>query len=70
MVIAQLHSLVGIPNVFHREQNHPNLFNASTVISYSLAKGGYVKLTINDMNGQVIYHLVDEFQNAGRYTVK
>ncbi|NIT60107.1 MAG: T9SS type A sorting domain-containing protein [Aliifodinibius sp.] len=60
----------GIPREFRLEQNFPNPFNPLTTISYSLPKGSHVELTIYNINGEVIYKLVDKFQEAGQYTVK
>ena len=61
---------IGVPNEFKLYQNYPNPFNPATTISYSLPKSSHVKLTIYNLNGQVIYTLVDEYQKAGQYTVK
>ena len=58
---------IGLPGEFRLDQNHPNPFNSSTMISYSLFKSGHVELTICNMNGQEVYRLVDEFQEAGVY---
>ena len=53
---------------FKLDQNYPNPFNPVTVISYSLAKKGRVKIDIYDILGRHIRTLVDEVQSAGAYT--
>jgi len=60
---------VGIPGDFRLYQNHPNPFNSSTMISYSLPQDCHVKLTIYNINGRAVYKLVDEFQPAGNYNL-
>lgn len=51
-------------------QNYPNPFNPSTVIGYTTAATGHVKLTIFDIVGNTIATLVDERQEAGRHEVR
>jgi hypothetical protein len=50
-------------------QNYPNPFNPSTNIKFSIAKSSYVKLTITDALGRLITTLVNEFKQAGNYSV-
>jgi aminopeptidase N len=50
-------------------QNYPNPFNLSTTIKYSTRQSDFVSLKIYNMIGQEIQSLVNEFQNAGEYTV-
>jgi len=50
-------------------QNTPNPFNSTTRISYILPESGDVKLKIYNINGEEIYKLVDNFQNAGNFSV-
>jgi gluconolactonase len=50
---------------FELYDNYPNPFNPSTVISWNLTKGSFVKLTIFDSLGNEVETLVNEFQNAG-----
>ncbi len=49
--------------------NHPNPFNASTIISYQLAVDGYVTVQVYNTFGQKVATLVDEKQAAGQKSV-
>lgn len=55
---------------YELEQNHPNPFNPSTIIKYSIKEDGYVKLAVFNIIGQEIKTLVNEFKNAGIYSVQ
>ena len=50
--------------------NYPNPFNPSTKIPYRLKEGGYVKLMVYDIKGELMKVLVNEHQNAGYYEVE
>ncbi|MDH3268351.1 MAG: hypothetical protein OEM46_05805 [Ignavibacteria bacterium] len=49
--------------------NYPNPFNPSTVIPYRLKKGGYVKLYVYDVKGELVRVLVNQWQEKGYYEV-
>ena len=51
-------------------QNYPNPFNPSTVISWQLATGSSVNLSIYNLLGQKVCTLVSEKQKAGNHNVK
>ena len=51
------------------EQNYPNPFNPGTTIKYKLQKDGFVTLKVYDVLGKVIKELVNEYKNAGSYSV-
>ena len=51
------------------EGNHPNPFNPSTTIAYTLGQSGNVKLQVYNIRGQMINTLIDTVQTAGRHTV-
>jgi len=53
-------------NALHPRNRHGSIMN--TKIEYSLPVDSHVILTIYNLNGQEIKRLVDDFQNAGRYT--
>lgn len=50
--------------------NYPNPFNSSTIIPYRLKEGGYVKLYIYDMKGELVRVLVNGYQSAGYYEAR
>jgi len=50
-------------------QNHPNPFNPSTMIQYSLEKPVQVSLKVYNLLGNEVASLVNSPQEAGSYTV-
>ena len=58
------------PVVFDLLQNYPNPFNPSTIINYSLAEEGTVKLVVYNLSGQVIDVLVDSRQESGIHMIE
>jgi len=52
-----------------RLEAHPNPFNPQTTIRYGLAKEGRVTLKVYNALGQEVRVLVDEFEQAGTYSV-
>jgi len=58
------------PKEFSLQQNYPNPFNPSTVIQYDIAKNSQVSLKVFDMLGHEVASLVNEYQNAGKYSVQ
>jgi hypothetical protein len=57
------------PGSYELSQNYPNPFNPTTTINYSLAKAGYVTLTVYDVLGREVQRVVDEMKNSGEYSV-
>jgi len=58
-----------IPDAFQLYQNYPNPFNPTTVISYSLPFAEKVVIKIYDVLGREIKELVNEFKEAGEYSI-
>ncbi|MHB9040065.1 MAG: T9SS type A sorting domain-containing protein, partial [Melioribacteraceae bacterium] len=56
-------------STFALEQNFPNPFNPTTMISYTIPKRVNVKLKVYDMIAQQVAELVNGFQEAGHYQV-
>jgi carboxypeptidase T len=58
-----------VPNKYSLEQNYPNPFNPSTQINYSIAKEGFVRISIFDILGREVKVLVNEIKTPGFYAV-
>lgn len=54
---------------FSLSQNYPNPFNPSTKIEYSLPTREFVQLKIYDVLGNEIASLVNEWKDAGNYSI-
>lgn len=71
-----LGTATGISNVITGEmsyslsQNFPNPFNPSTIINYTVAKDGIVKLRVFDMIGKEVATLINGFKTRGSYQVE
>ncbi len=59
-----------IPATFALKQNFPNPFNPETTIQFELPMANTVKLTVYNMLGKEMYTLLNEYKEAGIYTVK
>ena len=55
---------------FDLAQNHPNPFNPTTVISYTLAAASPASLTVYNMLGKEVATLVNGMQPAGQHEVR
>lgn len=58
-----------IPNGYGLSQNYPNPFNPMTRINFDLGKASTVKLTVYNILGQKVTTLVNQFMNAGAYSI-
>ena len=56
------------PRAFDLAQNHPNPFNPTTVISYSLASDCHVQVVISNVLGQMVRTVVDADQAIGSHS--
>ncbi|GEM_PF-2003254 len=59
----------GVPKVYSLSQNYPNPFNPSTDIKFALPKAGLVKMVIYDILGRLVETPVNEYKEAGNYTI-
>ena len=66
-ILAVENSDLEIPKEYYVEQNFPNPFNPSTVISFGLPKDGITSLKIYNILGQEIAEIVNEYLAAGNY---
>lgn len=58
-------SPVALPGITFAVGNHPNPFNPSTTIQYSLPRAGHLKLSIFNIRGQLVKTLVNGNRPAG-----
>jgi len=59
-----------VPTAFQLNQNYPNPFNSTTVICYQLPQACQVKLDLFNILGKTVNTLVDNYQNAGFYSLR
>ena len=57
------------PKEYELAQNFPNPFNPNTSIKFTLPEAGNVKLKVYNLLGQEIRTLVNEYKEAGAYTI-
>jgi len=58
-----------IPTENRLYQNYPNPFNPVTQIKFALAKTANVKLSVYNVNGQLVSELANGMQNAGIHSI-
>jgi len=58
-----------LPAGFLLEQNHPNPFNPTTIIEYSLPHRTDVQISVYNILGQRVRNLLDDNKSAGDYSV-
>jgi len=58
------------PSKFHVSSNYPNPFNPSTMIDIETVEASDLIVSIFDATGRLINNLVNEYAEAGRYSVK
>ncbi|MBD3384619.1 T9SS type A sorting domain-containing protein [candidate division KSB1 bacterium] len=59
-----------IPSDYQLKQNHPNPFNNSTTIEYSLPASEYVNLSVFNASGQLVKVLVEEEKERGKHRIQ
>ena len=59
-----------LPTGYQLEQNFPNPFNPTTVVSYQLPVVSDVRLGVYDLLGREVAVLVDGHRTAGTYSVR
>ncbi len=58
-----------MPVAFGLDQNFPNPFNPSTMISFTIPKSDNVKLIVTNSLGEVVSELVNGYMNSGQHNV-
>ena len=58
------------PEEFKLFQNHPNPFNPSTNIGYTVPRNEFVNITVYNALGQIVTTLVNEEKQAGYYEIQ
>lgn len=70
IIFGELSAVGDLPAVLALEGNHPNPFNPSTTIRFSLGAAGAVTLDIHDVRGRRVRRLVGGEQAAGPHEVR
>jgi hypothetical protein len=60
----------GVPTALELTQNYPNPFNPSTTIRFTLPAASHVRLVVYNMYGQKVDELVNEYHEAGGYSIQ
>jgi hypothetical protein len=60
---------VGTPEEYYLSHNYPNPFNPATTIDYMISNDEKVNLKVYDILGTEVATLVDEYKQAGSYSV-
>ena len=68
-ITAVLEDRQEVPQAFVLNQNHPNPFNASTLIEYRLPQAGDARIEIYNARGQLVEVLVDRWHANGSHVV-
>jgi hypothetical protein len=68
-VAGATNDVTNLPKEVVLEQNRPNPFNPSTLISYSVPNGRQVTLKIYNLAGQEVATLADGYHDGGKYSV-
>lgn len=58
---------LNLPSSFKLHQNYPNPFNPSTMIQFSLPKGGKIKMDVYDMYGKLLFTQLEREFSAGTH---
>jgi hypothetical protein len=59
----------GTQSTFRLNDNYPNPFNPTTVISFNLSREETVDLTVYNIKGEVVVALINQAMTPGNYTI-
>lgn len=59
-----------LPIAYALEQNYPNPFNPDTEIGFALPAASQVEITVYNVLGQTVNTLVNDYMEAGTYSVR
>ena len=63
-------NITEIPKNYELSSNYPNPFNPTTIINYQLSQNGHVELLIYNILGEKVAELVNEYKDAGYYSIQ
>ncbi len=58
-----------VPTEFGLAQNHPNPFNPTTLVNFTMPQAGHVSVKVYNLLGQEVATLVNEVRDAGSHVV-
>jgi hypothetical protein len=59
-----------LPDVTELLGNYPNPFNNATIVSFNIAIGTDVNISVYNINGQLVETICDEIKEPGRYSMR
>ncbi len=67
--VAEMSDVAILPDKFGIEPIHPNPFNSTTSISYSLPDAAQINLSLYDTNGRLVKEMISGFKYAGTHSL-
>jgi len=67
--IADLQNCSPVSAITTMNQNYPNPFNPTTTISYEMPEDGEVQISIYNLKGQLIKHLLNKHESIGPHSI-
>ncbi|MCB2199543.1 T9SS type A sorting domain-containing protein [bacterium] len=70
LTVAAEEQAASAPIRFELAQNHPNPFNPSTTISFTIPQSGFAKVSVFDLLGRQVATLLDAPVSAGQHQIQ